>query len=254
MNKDPVFLYPIALKRKPLDFDEAPFFWEDSKMHWFPMDLRTQAQIFRFSGQGSRSFSFSCGSSSAGSDTDVTHVRCPGPGWWIYVNLHPTSCCCPESQALSLPCMTLGTFLTYLKSPSSEADHSRTRSNPYPRALWVDSHQKVIDLASSKNGNTPVFTPKNHVFSHVFSKKAKYLGVNRHMPPLPEPDAFQPWPSKVLTSPSVAQRIAIASFLARLTCDANRPLEHQWLKGVPTKISTGKSYTVPQNSQNLGFN
>jgi hypothetical protein len=37
--------------------------------------------------------------------------------------------------------------------------------------------------------------------------------------------AFQPWPSKVLTSPSVAQRIAIASFLARLTCDANRPWE-----------------------------
>ena len=142
-------------------------------MHWFPLDLRTQAQIFRFSGQGSRSFSFSCGSSSAGSDTDVTHVRCPGPGWWIYVNLHPTSCCCPESQALSLPYMTLGTFLTYLKSPSSEADHSRTRSNPYPRALWVDSHQKVIDLASSKNGNTPVFTPKNHVFSHVFSQKSE---------------------------------------------------------------------------------
>ena len=26
LNKDPVFLYPIALKRKPLDFDEAPFF------------------------------------------------------------------------------------------------------------------------------------------------------------------------------------------------------------------------------------
>ena len=208
MNKDPVFLYPIALKRKPLDFDEAPFFWEDSKMHWFPLDLWTQAQIFRFSGQGSRSFSFSCGSSSAGSDTDVTHVRCPGPGWWIYVNLHPTSCCCPESQALSLPYMTLGTFLTYLKSPSSEADHSRTRSNPYPRALWVDSHQKVIDLASSKNGNTPVFTPKNHVFSHVFSQKSEIswsIGTCRHFQSQTRFNHGHPKSSRRPASPSASQ-------------------------------------------------
>lgn len=100
------------------------------------------------------------------------------------------------------PYMTLGTFLKYLQSPSSEADHSTTRfSAPYPKALTEDS--KIRKSSHQKLRQKMLFpslhTQKSCVFSWFLPKVSESsLGVKQgtraatSTSPLA---AFQPWPS-----------------------------------------------------------
>lgn len=101
---------------------------------------------------------------------------------------------------------------------------------------WLKTQKSESHLIRSfvKKCCSPVFTPKNHVFSRGFSPKSAshLLGSNkapepplplRHLPRFNPGHPFSPTTSRFRASQSPAQRL-FASFLARL-CDAKRPWE-----------------------------